>query len=329
MTRYFTTILKSWTLLTLLPMMLSCGQGNDPTQHDSGPARLLPGAPPAWRDAGRTQVFTGVALSDYINGGAEAYFAYGFREVAVREFENDSGARLTVEIYEMDRPENAYGIFSTDSAGERLPFGADASYGEGLLRFWKGPYFVRILCFPPDPSIEVVIKETGKRIADSIKAESGRPEPLLSLRPEAGVVPDTVCYFHRQTSLNNIRFISDENLLGLGDDIEAITWEEIVAESDGAQSGLRQIALRYPSESEAEAAVGAFAEKYLGKRDHSSVLGAAALVAQVKDGVYAAAGLRSRWAVVILDAPSSETAARALRRTLAGVTALQKPEESS
>ena len=329
MTGCLAKTLKSWGLIAVSLMLLSCDNGNAPAPKELTPSGLMPGPPHEWRETGKTRTFSGVALSDHINGGAEAYLAYGFREVAVREFRDSAGARLTVEIYQMDAPENAYGIFSTDSAGERLPFGADASYGEGLLRFWKGPYFVRILCFPPDPSIEAVIKETGKRIADSIKAESRRPEPLLSLLPEAGVVPDTVCYFHRQTSLNNIRFISDENLLGLGDDVKAITWEEIVAESDGAQSRLRQIALRYSSESEAEAAVGTFAEKYLGKRDHSSARGAAALVAQVKDGAYAAAGLRSRWAVVILDAPSPEAAIRAMERTLAGVTASQEPEESS
>ncbi|UCD55955.1 MAG: hypothetical protein JSV16_08835, partial [Candidatus Hydrogenedentota bacterium] len=171
-------MLKFWPLVALLTVLISCNQGNNPTDEAVGPARLLPAAPERWRQTGKTLIFSGVALSDYINGGAEAYFAYGFREVAVREFLDPADVRLTVEIYEMDRPENAYGVFSADSAGERWPVGADASYGDGLLRFWKGPYFARVMAFPPDSSIETAIREIGSKISDAIVARSERPEIL-------------------------------------------------------------------------------------------------------------------------------------------------------
>ncbi len=322
MTRFFIDMPKSWMLLATLLMMTSCGRGNEPTQSAGGLARLLPDAPPKWRDAGETRIFTGIALSDYINGGSEAYFAYGFREVAARDFVNDAGARLSVEVYEMDRSENAFGIFSTDSAGEHWPIGAGASYGDGLLRFWKGPMFVRVMCYPADASIEAVIREIGAKVADSIEAESIRPERLLSLVPEADVVPDTVCYFHRQTSLNNIRFISDDNLLRLGDGVDAITWEQL----DGG-AGLRQIVLLYPSDSEARAAFRAFAEKYLGALDRTES-GGAPIVAQTKEGAYAAAGFGSSRMAVVLDASSSEAATQALKNTSARLADLQQPEGS-
>jgi hypothetical protein len=314
MTPFLGKSLITLALIAVFPMLASCNDGTTSVTDGRGSVRLLPDAPPEWRDTGRTHVYSGVALSDYVNGGAEAYFAYGFREAAVREFENSAGARLTVEVYEMNRSENAYGIYSTDSAGRRIPVGADASYGDGLLRFWKGPFFVRILCYPSDPATEALIQNIGKGIADLINSDSRRPESLLSLLPETGVAADSVCYFHRQTSLNNMRFLSDENLLGLGDNVDAITWEEILENKESGQNRLRQIVLRYPSESAAREAYGAFTEKYLGVQNRSSAK--------------ATTRLRSSWLIMVLDAPSSKAANEALDRTFAKLETLEKPEGS-
>lgn len=322
MNRRYAKIAQLCLSIGVLFAMSSCGDfsSESPESHAT---RLLPEAPRQWRASGADKIFWGLALSDYINGGSEAYYAYGFREVAVREFENDAGARLTVEVYEMSKPENAFGIFSTDSVGGRWPIGAGASYGHGLLRFWKGRFFVRIMCYPPDESIEAVIRNLGARIADAIRDESRKPELFLSLVPETGAAPNSVCYFHRQTSLNNIRFISDDNLLHLGDDVDAITWEE---QPPGAAQGigaeLRQIALRYPTDSDAEAALSDFGGKYLGLGPDASAASAAPLVAQLADAKYAAAGLRAPWLVVVLDAPSADAAGAAAGRTLEKLNAM-------
>jgi len=285
-------------------------------------AQLLPTPPTGWREAGKTLMFSGAALSDYIDGGAEAYVAYGFREAAVREFQNDAGARLTIEIYQMDRPENAYGIFSTDSAGDHWDTGASASYGSGLLRFWKGPYFTRIMCFPPDPSVEAAIREIGAKIADAINAESRLPE-ILKMAPKDGVDPDTVCYFHRQTSLNNIRFLSDENLLHLSDEVEALTWVQM--ETTGK---LRQIVLLYPSEAIAVEAFRDFAATYLRSGKISADMAGKALTAPMSGGKYAALSLKAPWLFIVLDAPTSDSAGSALSKT-EGKVDIFKPKRGS
>lgn len=319
--------LKSWGLIAFSLMLLSCDKGNAPAPKELTPSGLMPGPPLEWRETGKTRTFSGVALSDHINGGAEAYLAYGFREVAVREFRDSGGARLIVEIYQMDAPENAYGIFSTDSVGEHWPIGADASYGGGLLRFWKGPYFVRIMSFPPNPLIETAIRETGKRIADAIAEESRRPR-ILRVLPETGVLPDTVCYFHRQTSLNNIRFLSDENLLHLNDTVSALTWEEKVSDPKYEGGRLRQMAIRYPSGLAAEAALEDFSSGYMKAGARADASAAVPLVAVMPDGTCSAAVRRAQWVAVVLDAPSSDSAAGAVRRTQAKMDALDKREES-
>jgi len=110
------------------------------------------------------------------------------------------------------------------------------------------------------------------------------------------------------------RALSDENLLGLGDSVDAITWEEILKDEESGRNRLRQIALWYPSDSAAQEASGAFAD-YIEIQNLSSA--------------EATTRLRSSWLIVVLDAPSSEAATRALDRTFAKLAALKMPEGSS
>lgn len=293
----------------ILAVMVSCSQVHNQDPQPATPVQLLPSPSAGWRETGKTLTFSGAALSDYIDGGAEAYMAYGFREAAVREFQNDVGTRLTVEIYLMDRPENAYGIFSTDSAGDHWDIGAGASYGGGLLRFWKGPYFMRIMCFPQNSSMEGIIREMGVKVANQIKADSKLPK-ILSLLPETGIYPDTVCYFHRQTSLNNIRFLSDENLLHLGDGVEALTWVQVAAAGK-----LRHIVLLYPSGTIAADAFRDFTGKYLQSGKISTDTAGKTITALLPDGKYAAVNLDAAWLVIVLDAPSGDSAGSAVGQT--------------
>ena len=70
------------------------------------------------------RTFTGTALYGFMNGGADLYYEYGFKELVSREIAY-KGEEFTVDIYTMDTPLNAFGIYSilaykclrTDSLG--------------------------------------------------------------------------------------------------------------------------------------------------------------------------------------------------------------------
>lgn len=310
--RGYVTFPRTAALLLAVLLMTGCGMDENTGRN---PAHLLPSEIPNWRQI-EDLSFAGISLSDYINGGAEAYFAYGFKRLAVRKFQNESGARVTVEIYEMDTPENAFGVYSTDSVGEHWALGEDSSFSHGLLRFWKGPYFVRILCFPYDSSSKAPIRDVGEKIANSITAESRRPR-ILGVLPAENVVPDSACYFHRQTSLNNIRFISDENLLNLGDETDALTWEQYVR-NDPHNGRLRQIVIKYPSSSVAEAALSNI-DNYILSRTSGEGSGDASSVKHTDETGCMIAKRSEAWLVVVLDAPSCEPAEDAAAQTLSAL----------
>ena len=59
----------------------------------------------------KTDTYAGKALFGYIDGGAELYLEYGFKELTRQEVLY-SGERFVVETYQMPGPNEAYGIFS-------------------------------------------------------------------------------------------------------------------------------------------------------------------------------------------------------------------------
>ena len=57
------------------------------------------------------RTFAGTALYGFMNGGADLYYEYGFKELVTREVVYN-GEEFTVDIYTMDTPLNAFGIYS-------------------------------------------------------------------------------------------------------------------------------------------------------------------------------------------------------------------------
>jgi len=57
------------------------------------------------------RVFTGTALYGFMNGGADLYYEYGFKELVSREIRYN-GEDFTVDIYTMNTPLDAFGIYS-------------------------------------------------------------------------------------------------------------------------------------------------------------------------------------------------------------------------
>ncbi|MEW5763401.1 MAG: DUF6599 family protein [Acidobacteriota bacterium] len=69
-------------------------------------------APPAgWVRSASPRIFSGEALYDHIDGGAETFLELGFRTCTVSRFESPGDAELVLESYEMQDPAAALGIY--------------------------------------------------------------------------------------------------------------------------------------------------------------------------------------------------------------------------
>jgi hypothetical protein len=194
---------------------------------------------------GRPHIYKGMKLFDYINGGAELYYEYGFEQACVQRYQPPPG-EVTAEIYQMDLPVNAYGIYTFDTKGEHPSIGQDATYERGLLSFWKGRYFVRV--FSENEELKETILVLGRAIAQKITQEGERPDILASI-PSFWVEGDSLLYFRGMIALNNSYFLSHQDILSLSEGSEGITFQY----KPEAQP-LRVIMVRYPNRPQAEEA---------------------------------------------------------------------------
>jgi len=79
---------------------------------------IFPGDILEWKLKGEPEVYVGDDLFLYINGGADIYQEYGFKKASSVEYEKKGAGRISVEIYYMDDPISAFGIFSFKTGGK-------------------------------------------------------------------------------------------------------------------------------------------------------------------------------------------------------------------
>ena len=116
------------------------------------PVDLLPvdGDVPDWVRSRNPSGYTAKNLyKDTIGGHPELYHAYGVVEQAEVEYQTPllrSYPLIRVEIFDMDTPENAFGIYSFNQYPEAESewVGNRAVITGKFLRFWKGKYLSRL-----------------------------------------------------------------------------------------------------------------------------------------------------------------------------------------
>jgi hypothetical protein len=117
-----------------------------------------------------SRTFNGTALFGYIDGGAELYLEYGFSVVSVTEIEYMQGKYKT-EIYKMNGPEEAFGIFSVSKyrcldMPSLSEFTCRTKY---QLQICKGPYYISIINGTGTRSDSIASAKIGSVITDKIK----------------------------------------------------------------------------------------------------------------------------------------------------------------
>ena len=126
-------------------------------------------------------------LFEYIDGAAESYLSYDFRELLVADLEKKgTDATLTLEIYDMGLPLNAFGIFAAERYPENKVVAlGDLGYLEGeALNFLSGRFYVKMLAFGLGEATESTLGRSGPR-------SPGRSSPRAGSRRSSGPSPRT------------------------------------------------------------------------------------------------------------------------------------------
>ncbi|MBI5750121.1 MAG: hypothetical protein HZA00_13465 [Nitrospinae bacterium] len=242
-----------------------------------------------WKTEGEVRCYKGEELFDYMDGGAELYHAYGFKRACVQDYKKGENL-YTMEIYEMENSPKAFGIYSLDRQGEHPSIKQDATYQDGSLNIWKDRYYIRIFISQKGSNIKEEIQSLGEKAVSQIKSEGEMPS-LVKLIP-AGAKRDTASSFWQMIPLNNIFFISHENLLKLTGDSEGVTflYQTLRQAQDEGKGDIRIILIHYSDSKQAKDSFEKFISGYFsqpsspkGGDEYKGRKGEKTVIAMVKD----------------------------------------------
>ncbi len=253
------TGMRIWTFLVILIFLFVAAQGAKGEEKGNMDQLSLPAEAGGWKWDKKKMNYNSRTIFNYIDGAAELYLAYGFQSLAVRRFEKPGQPPVIAEVYEMRSSEEAYGIFSFEHQDEDAGIGQGSEFGGGLLRFWKGKYFVSVYAEGESPGVEPAILILGRAVADSIKVTGPAPK-LIGALPggKAGLIEKSLRYLHSHVLLNQRFFVATQNILNLNPQTDAVLAQYL---RDGRRIHL--LLIRYPAEKEAEAALQSFKKTYM------------------------------------------------------------------
>jgi hypothetical protein len=252
--------MRIWTFFVIIVLMFTVAEMAK--GEEKGKMNLeisLPSQVGSWKWDGKEMKYTSKTLFSYIDGAAELYLAYGFQNLTVRRFEKSNQPPIILELYEMASSEDAYGVFSFEHQDEAVGIGQGSEFGGGLLRFWKGKYFVSIYAEGEGAEVESGMLKMGRAAASSIPAVGLEPK-LVGFIPgkDLGLVDKSLRYLRSHVLLNQRFFIAHQNILNLSRKTEAVLAQYL---QDKQKTQL--LLIRYPDSKEAADAYRSFMKVYL------------------------------------------------------------------
>lgn len=248
------------------------------------------------------QSFDPETIFKYIDGAGEVYRSYNFRRLFARRMSRAGRPALIVDLFDMGTSADAFGVFSHDVEGEDARVGQGSTYQGGLLSFWKDRYFVSIYAEDETSETRAAVFGLAGKVAAAIPGEGTLPD-LVAALPEQGLDPRSVRYFHNHLVLNIHYFVSQENILRLGQKTEAVMG---LYGEKGALG--RLLIVRYRDADLAREALSSFLRAYLSE-------GAESRAARTENGKWTAARLLWNRVAIVFDAPSESAAGNLLART--------------
>ncbi len=141
---------------------------------------------PGWHMEEKAELFLPETLYEHIDGAAENFLNYDFEQLAVQNYSREQKS-LSAEIYFHGKPENAFGIYSSEKplAGNYFTIGGQAYAEEGVLNFICDAYYVKLNGFGLGPQDGDILPSLARQIAAAIGGSNALPK-ILDAFPTAG-----------------------------------------------------------------------------------------------------------------------------------------------
>ena len=264
-------------------------------QVHSDTAVLLPDAVEGWKISAKDQIYSRENLYKYIDGGAELYISYGFKKVINRTYSRRGQPDIIIDLFDMGTSQNAFGVFSHSRETIDNTFGQGSQYTQGLLLFWKDRFFVSILASPETPESRKAVFDIAGEMEKAIENEGPLPE-ILTLLPQQSLVRESIRYFHHYIWLNSHYFVSDQNILHVNENTDAL----LVKYGERMKRYILLL-VKYKNDKDAGVAYNDFIENYMPRLSGEDVI-------QIEDGTWTACHLAGNYLIIVFNAPVKEKA---------------------
>jgi hypothetical protein len=171
---------------------------------------------------GEIQTYDHQTLFDYMDGASEYFFTYSFEKLAARQYTNAAGAELMVEIWRFGKSADAYGLFSGRTGATAISVGhaSGALLESGSrLYFWQDRFYVVLTATTTLSDSDL---ETAAGLISNRLPTGGTQPALIGKLPAENLVPDSGKFFHSELAVQDQLWLGGENLLGLGQDTDAV-----------------------------------------------------------------------------------------------------------
>ena len=158
-----------------------------------------------WTPKDAPQIYRGDDLFLYIDGGADVYHEYGFKQVIAQDYRDANGRSVSLEVYEMADIAAAYGMFTFKSSGKgrAAAVGQDGQVEDYYLNFWRGPYLVTAVGFDDSAECRAGIERIAAAVDGRLKATGPRPK-LADVFPREWTDVTRVVYLKGPLAADNI-----------------------------------------------------------------------------------------------------------------------------
>ena len=158
----------------------------------------FPGFAEGWQCPGKTQVYDKDNIFDLIDGEAERFFPYGFKQVAATTYtlSASSSRSLEAEVYRMGSKLDAFGIYSLFCypEAEYLKIGLEGFRNSYQLMFFQDRFFTRLSAYgKPDQNKEDLL-ECAKTISKRLPESISWPKEIKKLLRIKNLIPHTIKY---------------------------------------------------------------------------------------------------------------------------------------
>jgi hypothetical protein len=274
------------------------GSAQLPTVNDVKP--YYPAEIFGWKLVDGPTMYDLKTIYDYMDGAADKYRRYELAQLFVAKYTKGE-AKIVIEMFDMTRPEEAFGVNSTHLEGNAPPIDRDAKYDFGAVRFWRGRYFMKVYDDAGgDANRDDVI--TIARNISLLMPDDGAPPVLAQRIRKWGLAAVDVHYFHTSEDLNDFYYIATENVLQLGPKAEGV-----MADCTIAKKSFKLALIQYPDKATRAKAIAECKAKVFSKKaktDKAGVLTEAIEKGKLW-GMKAIDGRNKEiWLALVLAAPS-------------------------